>query len=179
MEVPFWPSGEKYDPGDRHELYRGADRVPRHRAEDGRKARRTDCGRDRRDRSVPARTREAVRRDGADAALGAGTLRRSERQPDPGLPRPRGDFQGLAGLRLDRGPQHHVHHAAASLRLRGAADQIPADHRQGRRRHGDRDIRASSRLRCHRDQHARAEGRRQLRPQRPQAMVQLWPTTSW
>ena len=121
----------------------------------------------------PDRAREAVRRDGADAALGARAIWRPERQSDHDVHRARGDLEGLAGLRLDRRPQHHVHHAAAALRLRGAAPEIPADHRQRRRRHRDRDLRAAGRLRRHRDQHPRQEGRRQLRHQRPQAMVQL------
>ena len=63
------------------------------------KARRADRRRDRRDRPLPARTRQAVRRNGADAALGARAIRRPERQPDHGVHRPRGDLQGLAGVR--------------------------------------------------------------------------------
>ena len=44
------------------------------------------------------------------------------------------------------GAQHDVHHAAAALRHRGAAAALPADDRQGRRGHRDRDLRAAGRL---------------------------------
>ena len=57
----------------------------------------------------------------------------------------------LAGLRLDRRPEHDVHHAAAALRHRGAAAALPAEDRRGRRGHGDRDLRAAGRLRRQRD----------------------------
>ena len=79
----------------------------------------------------------------------------------------------LAGLRLDRRPEHDVHHAAAALRHRGAAAALPAEDRRRRRGHGDRHLRAAGRLGRQRDADPGGEGRRLLRHQRPQAMVQL------
>ena len=155
------------------ELHRRAAGVPRQHPPHGRAPCRADRRRDRRDRPLPDRTAADLRRHGADAAVGARALRRPRGQPDDDVHRPRGDLARLAGLRLDRRPQHDVHHAAAAFRHRGAAPALPAEDRQGRRRHRDRDLGAAGRLRRQRDDDPRGARRRQLRHQRPQAVVQL------